>query len=116
VGHFIDADEERTVLRKVDGVEVDAGGHRLHKAEHGDGLGHAEGHHDGQHDNADGDNGAGAGHGGEDDGGDDVEQRHGDHRAVAAELNRLADEGGGDAGLHQDAAEPGAPADVDQRG
>ena len=113
---LVNANEECTVLCKVDGVQVDTGSHGLHEAEHGDGLGHAQGHHDGQHDNADGDNGAGTGHGGEDNGGHDVQQGDGDHGTVAAQFDGLTDQGGGDTGLHQDAAEPGAPADVDQRG
>src|SRR5699024_7294727 len=52
----------------------------------------------------------------EDEGRNDVQQDDGDDGTVAAQLHGLADQGGGDAGVHQDAAEPGAPADVDQRG
>ena len=116
VGHLIDVDEESTILSEVDGVQIDTSGNRLHEAEHGDCLGNTQGHHDGQDDNADGDNGAGTGHGGEDDSGNDVQQGDGDHGLIAAQLNSLTDQGGSNAGLHQDAAEPGAPADVDQRG
>ena len=116
VGHLIDVDEESTILSEVDGVQIDTSGNRLHEAEHGDCLGNTQGHHDGQDDNADGDNGAGTGHGGEDDSGNDVQQGDGDHGLIAAQLNSLTDQGGGDAGFHQDAAKPGAPADVDQRG
>ena len=116
VGHLIDFDEEGTILSEIDGVQVDTGGNRLHEAEHGDCLGNTQGHHDGQDDNADSDNRAGTGHGGEDDSGNDVQQGDGDHGLIAAQLNSLTDQGGSNAGLHQDAAEPGAPADVDQRG
>ena len=116
VGHLIDVDEESTILSEVDGVQIDTSGNRLHEAEHGDCLGNTQGHHDGQDNNADGDNGAGTGHGGEDDSGNDVQQGDGDHGLIAAQLNSLTNQGGSNAGLHQDAAEPGAPADVDQRG
>ena len=104
-------------LRELqDGVQVHTSGDRTHEGEHGDCLGDAQGHQDGQDDNADGDNGAGAHHGGEDEGSHNVQQNDGDDGTVAAQLNSLTDQGGGDAGLHQDAAKPGAPADVDQRG
>ncbi len=63
----------------------------------------------GRDDNADGDNGAGTGHGGEDEGGHNVQQNDGDDGTVAAQLNSLTDQGGGNAGLHQDAAEPRRP-------
>ena len=115
--HLIRSADEGAQLRELqDGVQVHTSGDRTHEAEHGDCLGDAQGHQDGQDDNADGDNGAGAHHGGEDEGSHNVQQNDGDDGTVAAQLNSLTDQGGGDAGLHQDAAKPGAPADVDQRG
>lgn len=49
LGHLIGGDEECTVLRKVDRVQIDTGSDGLHEGEHRDGLGDAQAHHDGQH-------------------------------------------------------------------
>ena len=94
-------------------VEVQAAADGHAEGAGGQGLGDAQGQHDGEHDNADGDDSAGAIGGGEDQSGNSAQQDAGDTGLIAAQLDSVTDDGAGDAGLDQDAAEPGAEDDVD---
>ena len=112
----VQAAQNALILGEVGDVGADAGHDGAHEGEQRDPGGDAQGLQDGQHDDGDGDDGANAGHGGEDQRGDDAQQGHGDAGTVAAQLHDFTDQGGGDAGVHQDAAKEGAEEDVDQDG